>query len=220
MILISIILSCNWNPFNPEDINDDTDTTEAWPDPIIFGPHENLNMFPLNIGNSWTYKYYRWMSEGVFDTITFTREIICSKTINSKEYFMFNRPLPFFLPLLNQGGIIDYDSLFFRENEYGDVMLLVDSLEYPFLIFDEETIDSALILLMPEVEYFFKLKSISDTVETQIDTFQNCYMILNADRTMSGSEHYIWCSPSAGPVKIWYPAIGTIYNLIDINIVQ
>ncbi|MFZ7131983.1 MAG: hypothetical protein ACOWWR_06455 [Eubacteriales bacterium] len=207
-IIVGLIyISCIVPPVDPP-VND-------WPEPVIIPPHEGSNLFPLKVGNSWTYEYSKWISEDIYDTVTFTREVILSKTVNSKKYFMFNRPLPFFLPLLNEGGIINYDSLYFRENEYGDIMLLVDSLEYPFLVYDRDNIDTTLILLMPGIEYLHKLLSITDTILTPIDTFFNCYNIFNADRTKSGSEHYIWFSPNEGPVKIRYPKIGIEYKLID-----
>ena len=84
IILLSIILSCNWNPFDPDNDDDDTDTTETSIDPIVPDPHENLNMFPLALNNSYTYQvnFYDYYNNPDSTTQTFS-------IINQKYFFRY-----------------------------------------------------------------------------------------------------------------------------------
>jgi hypothetical protein len=90
-IFLSLVLSCNWNPFDPDDIDDDTDTTETCLEPVVPEPHDNLNMFPLSLGNSYTYQVNFYDYNNNPDSTTQTYSIINQKYFSGKEYFMFDK---------------------------------------------------------------------------------------------------------------------------------
>lgn len=177
--------------------------------------HERFtNYFPLQIGNEWTFQFPVWTpSSG--DTLTsLDYKIIKKKEVNGKEYYGFNRRMPFF----PHNRIIEgLDTIFVRQNESGDIMLLADSTEYLYFVFTLEE-DTLVRSEIKEVRYFYATESINETVDTPIGKFQNCYIIFNYFPQIKGTEHRIYFAPGYGPVKIYYPEMSVTYQLVGINI--
>jgi hypothetical protein len=195
-LLIIIFISCNDNILTPE--NSD-------------------NLFPLKIGNAWTFQFPVWLSTG--DTLVAVEyKVTKKKEVGGKEYFGFNHKLPFFP---SNWIIENLDSIFIRQNEKGDIMLLVDSTEYPYFVFSNNFVEGDTNLVrskIKDVRYFYMTESINATVDTPIGQFTKCHIIFNYFPQAKGSEHRIWFTPGYGPVKIYYPELDVTYQLVKINV--
>lgn len=218
--VLLLFVSCNWNPIDPDNNNDDTDTTETWPDPIVLQPHENLNLFPIAECNSWTFQFRSWDSwTGTYNIVEQTFKL--SKYIynDTSEYFQFDNPPPFF-PSLNAriNEIGDCDSIRIRNNDFGDILMLIGTESWPLLIFDTNDIGKYKELKLRNLKWYMMIKSIGDTVITPIDTFYNCYKISTEIPQVIGSSFYTWFVPEYGPVKIYHPENGATYELSGINL--
>lgn len=205
---IVIFLSCL---FLLSSCNDESVTSDGY-----------KNYFPLQIGNEWSFQYeIHYYPSG--DTIkTFSSKITKSKIVNGREYFAFDHGLPF-LPYSQTlkeiiGG--NSDSIYIRQNEKGDLMLLIDDSEWLFYSFNPSFLDSIIQTKLNNAQYGFVIESINDTVNTPIGLFKNCYKILNGFGSIRGAEYYTWFAPNYGPVKIYYPEFGITYNIVKICILN
>jgi len=179
-------------------------------------PNEaDQSYFPLQVGNSWTYRYGTWTYSGEDTTRIFTYTITEKKQINGREYFAFDYRMPFFPSIW---VFPDLGTPFLRQNDTGNISIVIDSTEWTFLKFERVTIDSIYKLQLNDVDYWIKIKSISDTVETPIGVFKNCLKMCNYYPQIKDTIYYIWFARGYGPVKIYYPSVGTIFELIDIEI--
>lgn len=173
-------------------------------------PDNHTNYFPLQIGNEWSFEF-PWG-----DTlVTVTYQIGKKKQVNGKDYYGFNYRMPFFPDHLI---IEDIDTIHVRQNEKGDIMLLVDDSEWLYFAFDTSLLDSLVRTKIKDVDYFFQIESFDETVNTPIGSFDKCYRVFNYFPAIVGTEHYIWFAPGYGPVKIYYPELGVTYQIVRINI--
>jgi hypothetical protein len=126
------------------------------------------------------------------------------------------------MPSFPSHRIIDgIDTIFIRQNEKGDILLLVDSTEYPYFVFSNtfKINDTNLVRSkVKDVDYYYTTISIDDSVDTPLGQFTRCYIIGNYFPQIKGTEHYIWFAPGYGPVKIYYPELNVTYQLVNINI--
>ena len=203
-VSLSLLCSCNDNPVRPGTDN---------------------SYFPLQIGNEWRFEYPYWTPWSGDTTARVYSKIVVSKTVNGKEYFAFDNDLPFFPsdPFVKELIGVDLDPVFVRQNEKGDIMLHVDSVEYPFLVFSETFREGDTNLVRSKIknaDYYYATESIDDTVETPIGRFDQCRVILNYFPQIKGTEHRIWFAPGYGPVKIYYPELNVTYQLVKISIQQ
>lgn len=171
--------------------------------------------FPLQIGNEWSFTFPYWTPSSGDTMVTVTYKITEKKQVNEKEYYAFNYQMPFFP---DSWIIENIDTIFVRQNESGDIMLLVDDIEWPYFIFDEALVDSMVKLSIKDMDYWFLIESTNDTISTVVGDFYECYRILNYFPQIKGTEHFTWFAPGYGPVKIWYPELGVTYKLTKINI--
>ena len=190
----------------------DRDTT------INFGVIDEINaFFPLNIGNEWNFDV-TWFDllTGRDSTIaTLDYKIVTTKNVNGKTYFGFNRALPFF-PV--NSFLENLDSVFVRQNEKGDIYLNYEGNEYLYFTFDTSILGSLKRTKLKDTDYYYLNESYSDTIVTQVGSFNKCFKILNYFPDVPGTEYYIWFSAGCGPVHIYYPELNFKYQLININI--
>ena len=186
----------------------------------IEGPENSNNYFPLQIGNEWTFQFPYWTSWSGDTIATNNSKIITSKILNGKKYYGFDNSMPFFPyhPFLKELIGADIDTIFIRQNEKGDIMLLVDNSEWLYFTFNPSLQDSLVRIKIKNAEYGFYIESFNDTVSTPFGFFNNCYRILNYFPAIVGTEHIIWFAPGYGPVKIYYPELNVTYQLVKINI--
>jgi hypothetical protein len=183
--------------------------------PII--PDPSISYFPLQIGNEWSFKFPYWTPSGGDTMVTVNYEIIEKKQVNGKEYYAFNYPMPFFPSKYN--WIIDtLDTALIRQNENGDIMLLVGDSEWTYFTFNDVLLDSLIRSKIKDIDYFYQIEATDDTVNTSVGSFSKCYKILNYFPAIKGTEHYIWFALGYGPVKIYYPEAGVTYQLVSIEI--
>jgi len=178
------------------------------------------SFFPLQIGNRWVFQFPYW-SPVYGDTVaTNDDEIITTKVVDGKKYYGFSNAMPFFPHHFIVQDLIGarIDTMFVRLNEKGDLMLLVEDKEWLYLSFDSTQVDSLVRIKIKNADYFFKIESTNDTVNTPIGSFDKCTKILNYFPAIKGTEHYIWVAPGYGPVKIYYPELDVTYQLVKINI--
>ena len=180
----------------------------------------NSSLFPLQMGNEWVFEFPYWTPWSGDTTATNNCKIISSKMLNGKKYYAFDNALPFFPyhPILKEliGGNVD--TIFVRQNENGDIMLLVDDSEWLYFSFNTELLDSLVRTKIKNADYFFQIESTNDTVNTPIGSFDKCLRIFNYFPRIKGTEHYIWFAPGYGPIKIYYPELDVTYQLVKINI--
>lgn len=206
-VLISFILlnsGCKKNPTEPDN-------------PAA----ENISysFFPLQLGNEWVFEFPYWTPWSGDTTATTNYKIIGSKILNGEKYYAFDNALPFFPyhPFVKELIGADIDTIFIRQNEKGDVMLLVDDSEWLYFTFNTSLVDSLVRLKIKNADYFFQIESISDTVNTHVGSFDKCLRIFNYFPRIKGTEHYIWFAPGYGPIKIYYPELNVTYQLVKIN---
>jgi hypothetical protein len=183
-------------------------------------PDNHTNYFPLQLGNEWRFEYPYWTPWSGDTTARVYSKLVASKNVNGKEYFAFDKDLPFFPyhPFVKRliGG--DLNTIFIRQSERGDIMLLVDDSEWLYFTFNASLLDSLVRTKIRDADYFFKIESFDDTVNTPIGPFDKCCRVLNYFPAIVGTEHYIWFAPGYGPVKIYYPELDVTYRLVRINI--
>ncbi len=174
------------------------------------------NYFPLQIGNEWTFEFPIWTPSSGDTLVTVDYKIITTKKVNGKTYYCFNYGMPFF----PDNWIIEsIDSVFIRQNEKGDILLLIDGSEWLYFDFDASMLDSLVRQKIKNANYFHQIESINDTVVTPVGLFNNYFKILTYFPDIIGTEHYTWFSPGYGPVKIYYPELNVTYQLVG-NIIQ
>lgn len=173
--------------------------------------------FPLQIGNEWTFEFPIWTPSSGDTLVTENYNITKKKQINGREYygFSYKNGMPFFP---GNWIIENLDTIFIRQNEEEDIMILVDDSEWLYFTFNTELLDSLIRTKIRNVDYFFMVESFDDKVNTPIGLFDKCYKILNYFPAIKGTEHYIWFAPGYGPVKIYYPELDVTYQLVKINI--
>jgi len=171
--------------------------------------------FPLQIGNEWSFQFPFWTPSSGDTFVTIDYKIDKKKEVHGKEYYGFNYGMPFFP---NNLIVEDLDTVFVRQNEKGDITLLVDDSEWLYFTFNTVLLDSLVRTNIRDVPYFFKIESSEDTVNTQVGSFANCYRILSYFPATKGTEYFIWFASDFGPVKIYYPAFDVTYRLVKINI--
>ena len=172
--------------------------------------------FPLNIGNEWTFQltyFDPWIGHDT--TKTLDHKIITTKNVSGKIYYGFDHAMPFF-PV--NSFIENFDSVFIRQNEKGDIMLLFDDSEYLYFSFDPSLLGLLNRTKIKDTDYYYQLESINDSIITPIGTFNKCFKILNYFPAVSGAEYYIWFAAGYGPVKIYYPENDITYQVVKINI--
>ena len=176
--------------------------------------------FPLQIGNEWTLEFPYWTPSSGDTTGINNCKIVTSKILNGRKYYGFDNEMPFFPydHFLQELIGADIDTIFIRQNEEGDIMLLVDSSEYQYFTFDASLIDSLVRTKVKNADYFLFIESINETVNTPMGSFDKCFKILNYYPAIKGTEYYSWFAPGYGPVKIYYPELGVTYQLGKINI--
>lgn len=165
----------------------DRDTT------INFGVIDEINaFFPLNIGNEWTFQLEN------DTTYSFTSKITKTKQVNEKKYYGFDRIMPFF----PESFIIpNLDSIYVRQDEKGDILLLVDSSEYPYLIFSK-SLSNQTCLQIKGVDYCYLNESKKDSVNTPLGQFLKCDIFVNYFPQFTDTDARTWFAPGCGPVKI------------------
>lgn len=168
--------------------------------------------FPLHIGNEWVFQL-----DGD-TTVSYTFKIIKTKMMNDKIYYGFDRRMPVFP---TRSIIESLDSIYVRQNEMGDIMLLVDSTEYPYLVFSnpfKEGQSNLACSKIKDVDYCYTIESISDSINTPAGQFNKCVIFVNYFPQVADSDLRIWFAPGIGPVKISYAQGGPPFLLIKINI--
>jgi hypothetical protein len=182
----------------------------------------SLTFFPLAIGNEWGFEYPYWTPSSGDTTLQVNYRIVVAKMVQGIKYYTFDNHLPFFpyhhsLKQLIGGHL---DSIFVRQNEIGDVMLLVDDSEWQYISFDASLLGSMVKTRIRDADYYFRIESTNDTVSTPIGVFHDCCRVLNYFPAIKGTEHYIWFAPGYGPVKIYYPELDVTYQLVRIIVQQ
>ncbi len=155
--------------------------------------------FPIHIGNEWIFQLES------DTTLSYAFNIIKTKKVNEKTYYGFNRGMPFFPDGLS---IESFDSVFVRQNEKGDIMLLVDSIEYPYVVFSNPFKEGQSNLVrskIKDVDYYYTIESMNDSINTPIGQFNHCVVFVNYFPQVMDSDCRIWFAPGFGPVKISVP---------------
>lgn len=184
---------------------------------------------PLNIGNEWTYQLI-YDSPFVGPEIrTVDYQIITTKSVNGETYYGFNRTFivngeTYYgfiqtFPFSPEAFLVeDYDSVFVRQNEKGDIIFLIDDFEYPYFTFDPLLLGLTNRKKVKDTRYCYRIESINDTIVTPIGSFNKCFKIFSSSADFVDTEYYTWFAAGYGPVKIYYPEGGVTYELIKINI--
>lgn len=177
---------------------------------------ESDSYFPLNIGNEWTFQYTYFDEWIGHDTTMFLNfKIVTSKNVNGETYYGFDHAMPFFPDYFVMPSL---DSIFVRQNEKGDIMLLVDSNEYPYFIFSNGLQSNLVCSKIKDVDYCYNIISISDSVNTPAGEFIKCVNYFNYFPQVTDTDYNTWFSPGFGPVIFYYPYLEVTYFLISINI--
>lgn len=173
-----------------------------------------IDYFPLKVNNEWLFEYRVPRPWG--DTLaTVDYRIIATKKVYEKTFYVFDYSMPFFP---NDLIIKDLDTILVRQNETGDIIFLADNSEWLYFAFKTELMDSLVKTKIKDVDYFFLIESVNDTVNTPIGNFDKCFRILNYFPDIKGTEHYTWFAPGYGPVKIYYPELNVTYQLVKVSI--
>lgn len=191
--------------------------------------NESDAYFPLNIGNEWTYQLIYDSPLAGPDIRTMDYQIITTKIVNGETYYGFNRTFiengetyhGFIqtFPFSPEAFLVeDYDSVFVRQNEKGDIIFLIDDFEYPYFTFDPLLLGLTNITKVKDTRYCYRIESINDTITTPIGSFNKCFEIFSSSADFRDTEYYTWFAAGYGPVKIYYPEGGVTYELIKINI--
>ena len=186
----------------------------------IDNPVESISnsYFPLKVGNQWSFRFPSWTPASGDTMITVDFKIVKMKVVNGKEYYAFNNKIPFFPDRLIIEGI---DTIFVREAQNGDIMLLVGNQEYPYFVFSNTFKPDSSNLVFTKVngvEYAYSIESINAIINTPLGWFKRCSIFSNYFPQIKGTEHQIWFSPGYGPVKIYYPELGVTYELTSLII--
>jgi hypothetical protein len=194
-ILIIIVSYCSnkKNPFIPVHVN---------------------NHFPLKVGNEWSYEYFFRTPAGN-DTSILDFKITEKKKMNGKEYYEFNKNMPYFpdrwtIPSIREQQL--------RQDVNGNILVFIDSTEYLFFIFDNAPADSMIKMKLVDMDYWLYIESKDETVETKAGIFHHCHKVLCYFPQIKGTEYFIWFAPGYGPVKIYYPEFDINYELIHLKI--
>ncbi len=178
------------------------------------GPNENKSYFPLQIGNEWIYEYdFRTPDGLVTDTLVYT--ITGTKKIKGQTYYEFNKHMPFFP---SNWIIPNIGEQLLRQSENGNILVSIDSSEYLFFLFDNVLIDTMIKMKLTDLDYWLKIYSKNETVNTEAGTFTDCYKTLYYIPLITGTEYFIWFAQGYGPVQIYYPEFDITYELIHIKI--
>jgi hypothetical protein len=190
---------------------------------------ESDSYFPLNIGNEWTYQLIYDSPLAGPDIRTMDYQIITTKIVNGETYYGFNRTyiengetyngfIQTF-PFSPEAFLVeDYDSVFVRQNEKGDIIFLIDDFEYPYFTFNPLLLGLTNRKKVKDTRYCYRIESINDTIVTPIGSFNKCFEILSSSTDFVDTDYYTWFAAGYGPVKIYYPEGGVTYELIKINI--
>lgn len=194
ILIIIIFISCEDDPLKNE--------------PLV-------NYFPLQVGNEWSFTYPSKTNTSQDTIKSVEYKINATKIVNGKTYYSFEKRMPFF-PF--NSVIKGVEPIFIRQNNKGDIMILVDNSEYLYFTFDETLLDTYVNTKIKDVDYSYKIESINDTVITTVGSFTGCYRIFNGFPQIQDIDHYTWFAPDYGPVKIHTPATGLTSTLDWINI--
>ncbi len=175
--------------------------------PAMFTPMQ-LDHFPLAVGNSWTFE-----SDGEEYTYTVTEK----RTINDKEYFVFDTPPKFFEQRPNPHP---YPAeAMFRKDLAGNVFLWDGSTDVLVYFFSfttasdkkmidrigEPAVDLSHYYYIPD-EISTLIYSVDDTVSFDDHSFYPCYRFYVWLTGSQDTSVNYWFAPGIGPVKIQWPS--------------
>jgi len=172
--------------------------------------------FPIQLGNSWTFE------ETYYDTVQKHREVTYSITksiiVDEVEYFAFdNWPEFIYFPLAHY---FDIDSVFIRNDENGDVVMIVNSNKFTFIKFDSSLAGTG----MDIVELFDEItqtKSIwqsaiydaNRVLETEHRKLTNGFRMVFLEFNSVGSQTDVFFFPGYGIVRMYYFAYARDWKL-------
>jgi len=180
----------------------------------LVDPKSNESYFPLSVGNTWTYKYDFQTPSGTVTRII-NHEIVSGREINGTSYAEFSDPMPFFPSSMFIPGL---EGQFLREDDTGNILTMIDSTEYLYLLFNEAPTDSMIQLSLADLDYWIYVESKDQTIESAIGTFHDCHKVLCYFPQIKGTEYFVWFSPGTGPVQIYYPEFNITYELTNYSI--
>jgi hypothetical protein len=174
--------------------------------------------FPLQMGNSWTFE------ETFYDTTQKYREVTYSITksvkINGKEYFAFDN-WPDFIqyPLMRY---FDMDSVFIRNDQNGNVMMIIDEKEFMFIKFNSSLV-ATIINIVELYDKIAQLQSMWQYMIYEIDRilttenreYVNGYRLCFLEFNAVGSQRDVIFFPGFGIVRMDYIAYSMDWKLKD-----
>ena len=189
--ILAILVFCCGKDKNPMDSNGTPDNS----------------YFPLAVGNEWTFK--------MNNSTTYKYKVIDKKHVNDKEYFVFDKPMPFFPNLELEQKTDEY---LLRKDENGDVLIVYDNSEWLLLAFDDTLVNSVIKSYVGELEYWIYISSNTDTIQTDLGSFYNCFRILGHFPQIKSTTYQTWFAPGYGLVKIYEGSRNYVYELVAAKI--
>ena len=191
VLILPIQFSCNKNPVIPEMSN---------------------SYFPIQLGNSWTFEFTYHGTQEVKYSIT------KNKIIDGIEYFAFDN-WPDFIqyPLVYY---FDMDSIFIRNDENGNVIMIANNKEFMFIKFDPSLAGTVMHILELYNE-ITQTKSIwqcaiyeaDKVLETKYWKLNNGFRMRFFVHNAPGSQRDLIFFPRFGIVKMSYIAFGMDWKL-------
>jgi hypothetical protein len=174
------------------------------------------NYFPLKLGNEWTFSSFTLNGEYAGD---FSFKIVKKKLVNGNEYFGFDKVPPGFPDRFNITGL---DTIYVRQNDKGDIMLLVDNVECLYFAFSGgygNTSSNYVTTIIKNTKCCYAFESKSNSISTAVGVFPNsCYIINFWFPQIADDEATVWFAPGYGPVHVYAPEGGISFiKRININ---
>jgi len=177
--------------------------------------------FPVQLGNSWTYELSYYDTVQKFKNVTYS--ITKSKIIDGKEFYAFdNWPEFIYFPLAHY---FNMDSVFIRDDENGNVVMIAENNEFMFIEFDPSLVGEEIDILElydDVTQNQSKWQSVIYDADRELETkdrkYTNGYRIRLWEYNWVGSQRDIILFKGFGITRMSYIAYSMDWKLIEATI--
>ncbi len=181
-------------------------------------PEVSSLYFPIQIDNSWTFELTYYDNGQKQKEVTYS--ITKSTIIEGIEYFTFdNWPEFIYFPLAHY---FNMDSVFIRNDENGNVMMIAENKEFMFIEFDLSLVGEEIDILelfddvtQSQSKWQSVIYDADRVLETKNRKYTNGYRIRLWEYNTVGSQRDIIFFPGFGITRMGYIAYNMDWKLIE-----